>query len=116
MADGKVGVYTEVEALTMEMDGARNVTKRVLVGEKEGAPNFIMRYFTVYPDGYTPHHSHPWEHENFIVRGRGKVIIGNKEYPVSAGSFAFVPPNVMHQYICVGDEPLELLCLIPKES
>ncbi len=115
MPEGKVGVYTEVEAVPMDMEGAKDVVKRVLVGEKEGAPNFIMRLFTIMPGGHTPYHSHDWEHENFIISGKGKIRIGDKEYEVSAGSYAYVPPNEMHQYICIGDEPLELLCLIPKK-
>ena len=116
MAEGKVGFYTDVEEVRMEMDGATNTTMRILVGEKEGAPSFIMRYFKIMPGGHSPYHSHDWEHENFVLKGRGKVRIGEKEYELKPGSYAFVPPNVMHQYMCDGDEPFEFLCFVPKHK
>lgn len=39
-------------------DDVKNVTKRVLIAEKQNAPNFIMRHFTIEEGGYSPHHAH----------------------------------------------------------
>ena len=54
-------------------EGAKGVKIRWLIGEQDGAPNFAMRHFEVAPGGHTPHHSHDWEHEVFVLSGRGKV-------------------------------------------
>ena len=53
----KVKNYLEVEP-TEYTDQAKGVSIRVLIGEKEGAPNFIMRLFDLEPQGYTPRHAH----------------------------------------------------------
>jgi len=71
--------YTDVKP--EEVGGeAKNTTVRWLIAEKEGAPNFHMRLFEVAPGGSTPHHSHDWEHEIFIVEGAGKLVGGEETH------------------------------------
>lgn len=43
----------------VDMEGAKGVIFRMLLGEGEGAPNFCMRQFNIAPGG----HTHDWEHE-----------------------------------------------------
>lgn len=88
-------------------------TKRVLVSEKDGAPNFRMRYFTIQPGGYSPWHQHEWEHENYFVKGKGILKSEEKEVEVGPGMFAFVAPGEKHQFQNPYDEPFEFICLIP---
>lgn len=38
-----------------------------------GAENFAMRLFEIQPRGYSPLHQHDWEHEVFILEGKGAV-------------------------------------------
>ncbi len=102
----------EIEA--QEMSEAQNATIKILIGEKEGALNFIMRYFCINPKGSTPYHSHDWEHEIFILKGKGVIRGENALYTVEAGSFAYIPPNEKHSFENPFDEPLEFLCIIPK--
>jgi len=52
---------------------AECVKVRWLITEETGAPNFAMREFTVGPGGSTPRHVHPWEHEVFVLAGKGTV-------------------------------------------
>ena len=42
----------------VEMDGARFVTMRLMVGRADGAAHFAMRHFTVEAGGHTPRHTH----------------------------------------------------------
>ena len=95
-------------------DTVVNVKKRVLIGPEQGAPNFIMRLFTLVEGGFSPYHAHPWEHEVFVLSGEGIVKECDGETPVSAGDFIFVPPNEEHQFQSSGKEPFEFLCIIPK--
>ena len=91
-----------------------NAVKRILIGSDQGAPNFVMRLFTLEEGGFSPYHAHPWEHEVFVLAGEGIVKgIGVEKY-VSAGDFIFVPPNEEHQFRSSGKEPFEFLCIIPK--
>jgi len=97
------------------MDGAANVTMRLLIGANDGAPNFAMRLFEVGPGGHTPYHSHAWEHEIYIVDGYGKLIFEGEEKPFEKGFFIFVPGGNMHSFVNTGEGRLEFLCLVPKD-
>ena len=97
-------------------DEVSGVTKQLTVGTPDGAPNFSMRVLTVEPGGYTPYHSHPWEHENYVLQGSGVIVNEAKEEkPIQAGDFAFVAPNEVHQFRNTGDSVLQFICLVPKE-
>jgi len=47
------------------------VVKREVITAADGAPHFCMRVFEVEPGSSSPSHSHPWEHEIFILSCRG---------------------------------------------
>ncbi|MEA2055169.1 MAG: cupin domain-containing protein [Candidatus Thermoplasmatota archaeon] len=104
----------DVKAEKIIEEGAENVTIQWLVDGKLGAPNFAMRRFVIGKDGHTPLHKHDWEHEVFVLSGRGTLINGNgKEMPLSEGNFAFVSPNEVHQFKNAGDADFVFLCIIP---
>ncbi|HEX7482442.1 MAG TPA: cupin domain-containing protein [Candidatus Bathyarchaeia archaeon] len=86
---------------------------RLLITKEMGAPNFVMRLFEIDPDGYTPFHTHAWEHEVFILEGEGTVFDGKNSIPLQAGDVVFVPPNELHQFKNDREKPLKFLCLIP---
>ena len=90
--------------------------KRVLIGPEQGAPTFVMRLFTVEADGCSPYHTHPWEHEVFVLAGKGTVKSPDGEVQVSAGDCVYVPPNEEHQFLNAGADPFEFLCIVPKEG
>ncbi len=91
------------------------VTMRVVIGPGEGAPFFTMRVFEVQPGRSTPFHSHWWEHEVFILSGRGIVRTDQDEIPVGHGSTVFVPGAAMHQFRNAGDDILRFICVVPQE-
>jgi len=92
------------------------VTKRVLIGPEQGAENFVMRLFTVEEGGHSALHSHPWEHEVFIVRGAGTVKSTNGDTDVSEGDFVYVPPLEEHQFLNSGAGPFEFICIVPMSG
>ena len=92
------------------------VEKRLLVGPNDAAPNFSMRKFTVGADGNTPYHTHPWEHEVYVLAGQGEVRFAGGSQSILPGDFAFVPPNDEHQFANTGDEPFEFLCMVPLDG
>lgn len=92
-------------------DGAKNVKIRWLITEKNGATNFMMRHFEMGPDGFTPLHKHPYEHEIFVLSGSGVVTVGSEEKTFSEGDVIFIPPNVEHQLR--SRVKTEFLCFIP---
>lgn len=76
-------------------------------------PNFVMRVFTVRPGGRTPRHSHSWEHEAYILSGRGRVE-GESEFVVAPGDAVLVPPDEVHCFVNAGEEDLRFICMVPK--
>jgi quercetin dioxygenase-like cupin family protein len=97
----------------MQMEGVKGVTMRIMVGRADNAPTFAMRHFTVEPGGNTPHHSHNYEHEVYIVEGEGQVEQDGQHHPIRAGDVLFVPPNAVHQFKATTTHPLKFLCMVP---
>ena len=115
MAEQKAKVchYNDVEAEVFG-DEAPGVTIRwVIDEEKDGAPTYALRVIEVAAGGHTPDHTHPFEHENFIVEGKGRVQIDGKWFEVGPGDVVFVPAGSQHTYVNAGDKSFKFLCGIP---
>lgn len=112
----KVNAAEQVPSQTVQMEGANGCSVRWLLGERDGAPTFAMRQFEVAPGGYTPRHSHDYEHEVFILEGSGEVFEGDTPHPLQAGDVVLVKPNEVHQFRNTGPAPLKFLCLIPNSA
>ena len=109
----KVDRAAEVNSQSVMMDGANGCSVRWLINDTDGAPNFAMRQFAVEPEGHTPKHSHPYEHEVYVLSGSGIVLEGDKEHPIAAGDFIYVRPDEIHQFRNTGTAPLTFLCMVP---
>jgi quercetin dioxygenase-like cupin family protein len=105
----KVVNYLDVQP-TLEVPG---VAKRDVITADDGAPNFCMRVFVVEPGSATPSHSHPWEHEVFIISGRGVLVTEEGRTPVAKDSAIFIAPDENHCLVNNGNQPLRFVCLIP---
>jgi quercetin dioxygenase-like cupin family protein len=112
----EIKVAEAVEAQPVEMEGARGVTMRMLIGPEQEAPNFHMRLFTVEPEGHTPQHAHPWEHEVYVLAGEGAVRTSDGDLPVKAGDCVYVSPGEDHSFANAGLTPLQFLCMVPKPA
>ena len=112
----KVEHYENTEQREVDMPGASGCKVRWLVGTADGAPNFSMRQFEVEQDGFTPRHSHPYEHEVFVLEGQGVIFEGDQQHPISAGDVIYVAPDEIHQFKNQGTGPLKFLCLIPNSA
>jgi quercetin dioxygenase-like cupin family protein len=112
----KVSNYREVPQQAVEMEGSSGCSVRQLLGERDGTPTFAMRQFEVAPGGFTPRHSHPYEHEVFVLEGEGEVFEGASPHRLRAGDVVFVKPDEVHQFRNTGSGPLKFLCLIPNSA
>ena len=101
----KVSDYRETEP-TEEVPGA---LKREVITEKDGAPNFAMRVIEVIPGGSSPFHSHPWEHEVFILSGQGVVNGEQGESQIKKESVIYIAPDEKHCFVNKGNEPLRFV-------
>jgi quercetin dioxygenase-like cupin family protein len=105
--------YTEVEEQIPAEEGVKDVTVRWVISDKDGAENFAMRVFTFQPGGHTPHHTHDWEHELFMLEGLAVLRSGEEKIPFRPGEFAFIRENELHQIRNEGKVPAVVICLIP---
>ena len=103
----------QIEAAAVDMPGAVGCRMRCLIGQADGAPHFTMRQFEVAPGGHTPKHTHPYEHEVYVLEGQGMVLKGDAEHALAAGTAVYVPASELHQFRNTGPGTLRFLCLIP---
>jgi len=105
----------EVPTTPVDFAGAEGVTKQLVIGSGDGAPNFSFRVFTIEPGGHSPHHCHEVEHLNYVLSGTGALLDDqDQERPLAAGQFAFVSPGETHQFRNTGDTPFVFLCAVPN--
>ena len=106
---------SDVQGTPVEMEGAKDVTMKILIGPDDGSRNIIMRLFRVLAGGHTPYHTHDFEHLVRVLAGRGVVVDedGNK-HELSPGQNVFVEPNEKHQFANPFSDPLEMTCTIPN--
>ena len=88
-----------------------------LVDRHDGAPNFEMRRFVIGPGGSIPKHYHPdIEHEQYVLKGRYKMGIGEEVHSVKPGDSIYIPMGAPHWYRNTGRGNAEFLCIIPRKA
>ncbi len=103
-----------VEEIGLEPVSAGSATRRqVLIGPDQ-APHFALRRFVMEPGGGMPRHTNAVEHEQYVLRGRARVSIGDEIHEVKAGDVVYIPAGTPHSYNALGDEPFEFLCAVPN--
>ena len=104
----------DIPAVPVDMEGAKDVTVRVLFGPQDKAPTFAMRLFELAGGGHTPYHSHPFEHEVIVVSGAAAVVTPEKEIPLSIGEVLLVEPDETHQFKNRSQtDSASFICLVP---
>lgn len=106
----------EVMAAIIDSPEVQGAGMKVLIGQDQGWTDHVMRIIELEPDGYSPKHSHPWPHINYMVEGSGVLMIEGENHPVTQGSYAFVPANADHQFKNTGKAPFRFICIVPKEG
>ena len=104
---------SEVEEEVVEMEGVEKTTIQWLINEKAGAENFAMRRFTMKAQGIIPLHTHDWEHEVYVLKGKGTVLYEDQEQPVGENDVIFVPTGKDHGFRNDSEDDFVFLCLIP---
>ena len=96
-----------------QLDAGRGASLQVLVGPDDGAPHFAMRRFSMEQGGGIPLHTNDVEHEQYVLRGRARMRVGDRVHDVSADDVLFIPAGVPHSYEVL-EGPFEFLCMVPN--
>ena len=111
-----VGHKSQLQKTKVTHPEAKDATMQVLISPQEGWEGYVMRIFEVAPGGFTPKHDHPWPHINYVIRGKATLLLEGDLQALSAGSYAYVPAGTLHQFQNTGEEPFELMCIVPEEG
>ena len=101
------------EVPTEPVTAGEGTVRQVLIGPHE-APHFALRRFIMQPGGGMPAHTNTVEHEQYVLRGRARIGIGDEVVEVARGDVVFIPAGTPHWYRAEGDEPFEFLCVVPN--
>ena len=105
--------WHNVEVLAYKHSGEapfKDVTRQVLFDDPELACQ--LRYFEIAPGGHTTLERHAHVHGVMVVRGHGRVLIGDAIHQLSQNDLVKVPPLTWHQFRASADAPLGFLCLV----
>jgi quercetin dioxygenase-like cupin family protein len=92
---------------------AGNATQmQVLVGPEQGPTNFVLRRFIMGEGGGMPLHTNLVEHQQYVLRGRARIRIGETLHEVARDHTLFIPAGVPHGYEVI-EAPFEFICVVP---
>ena len=105
-----------VEVKPYKSDGTHfgGVTRQLLF-KGGGGLACELRYFEIAPRGYSSLERHHHAHAVMIVRGGGRVLVGNRLIEARLNDLVRVPPRTWHQFRAGDDEPLGFLCMVDCE-
>ncbi len=92
----------------------RDISRFELVRELPGLA-CQLRYFEIQPNGYSSLERHHHAHAVVILRGKGKVLIGDTVSTVAPYDVIEIPPMTWHQFYADETEPLGFLCIVDRE-
>ncbi len=101
----------DVPANRVELGTA--TTTQVLLGADDAAPHFAMRRFRMEDGGGMPLHTNQVEHEQYVLRGRARIVLGEETVEVAADDVLLIPAGLPHSYEVI-EAPFEFLCLVPN--
>ncbi len=74
--------------------------------------DFIVRKIKIEAGGSMPNHTNEIQHQQYVLSGEAKVVVGNNEYHAKEGDFIYIPAGINHYYEACFDSNYEFLCII----
>jgi mannose-6-phosphate isomerase-like protein (cupin superfamily) len=105
-----------IEVRPYKTDGSRfsGVTRQVLFEGGDGLA-CQLRYFEVAPGGWSSLERHRHAHAVMIVRGGGRVLVGDRVFEAAVNDLVRVPSLTWHQFRAGEHPPLGFLCVVDCE-
>ena len=87
--------------------GAGQVSYLLLAEGQFDSEHLSITWVEGKPGSEQPLHSHPVSEQVYvIVRGRGRMTVGDEVRELGPGTLVFIPPGNRHAVRNIGDEPL----------
>ena len=105
-----------IEVKPYKDEGAHfsGITRQVLFAGGDGL-GCELRYFEVAPGGWSSLERHHHAHAVMVVRGRARVLVGDRVHEVRTHDLVRVPPLTWHQFQAADREPFGFLCMVDCE-
>lgn len=91
------------------------VTENWLIGKKEGAENFALRYYEVQPNHSTRKEHHTHDHGIIVAQGQANAEVNGEVFSIKQGDVLYVAPNDEHVFRNTGDDIFAFFCIIPAK-
>jgi quercetin dioxygenase-like cupin family protein len=106
-AGSRVVHLDEVPVLASERDGRK---KRVLLNAPVTGAELLVDVLDYAPGGTSPLHYHRGtEHFFYVLAGRGRILIEDREYPLRPGTMVWIAEGAVHKVFANADESLQFL-------
>lgn len=94
----------------------KTVNAKIAVLTPSDDKDFIVRKVTLEKGGSMPNHTNKIQHQQFVLKGEAKVIVGEEMYHAKEGDFIYIPAGVEHYYEACFEKEYEFLCMITTKE
>lgn len=84
------------------------IDHKTLAGRAQGLSHLSVWRQTIAGGGATPPHRHDCEEVVLVAAGRGRLLIDGAAHDFGPHTTLVIPPDIVHQIVNVGDEPMQL--------
>lgn len=106
--------WKDVDLLPYKEDGGthfKSISRQTLFNGGDDLP-VEFRYFEMAADGYSTLERHQHQHAVMIIRGSGKVFVGDCVTDINTHDVVHIPAMTWHQFRAVNNEPMGFLCVV----
>lgn len=97
-----------------EIPKTKNAVMAVLSPKEE--KDFLVRKVSIEANGTMPNHTNEIQHQQYVLSGEAKVVVGDKEYHAKQGDFLYIPAGINHYYEACHGVGYEFLCMITTKD
>jgi len=101
------------EVTTNEIPKTKSTVIAVLSPAQE--KDFLVRKISMQADGSMPNHTNEIQHQQYVLSGEAKVVVGDEVYHAKKGDFIYIPAGVNHYYETCYGVGYEFLCMITTQ-
>ncbi|MEA2090858.1 MAG: cupin domain-containing protein [Campylobacterota bacterium] len=102
------------EYVQNEVPKTKKATMSILSPAQE--QDFIVRKVSIQVDGSMPNHTNEIQHQQYVLSGEAKVVIGDEVYHAKEGDFLYIPAGINHYYEACYGTGYEFLCMITTKE
>lgn len=78
--------------------------------------DFIVRKAFIKQGGSMPKHINKIQHQQYVLSGEAKVVVGDQVYHAKAHDFIYIPAGAVHYYEACYESDYEFLCMITTQE